>query len=417
MTATTSHVPLDPSLSFLGPLPRLTAHEEATLLRQVERARLEQATTHPDALVLEAGRCACTTLIAAGQRLVIYLAKRFLARSHSMTLSDPIQEGTLGLIQAIDTYASIQGYPYPTWVELKIKDALRTALYQRDRLIRLPARLIDASRRLQRGEPQLSLTLGRTPTTSELAQAMQMQERKLASLLYLEDYTPCSLHTPLADEEDENRLLLDCIPAPDLVLPAPLWQTAEQQQDAKTLEQRLPRLSQVQALLGEIEERERAVITLRYGLGDAPEEGRPLGYEEIGRRLALNPGHACLIERRALRKLRLALTYYTPAQAAARLGVRVQQLNQLVKRGKLTRQIVLPNTRRAHYLRDEVDALAAQGEPLAHDSLEAAYARLVAQGEQVSLAGLCQRTQLSGRVVGAFLRERQRGLLTVAPQP
>jgi RNA polymerase nonessential primary-like sigma factor len=348
MTTMPSHVPRDPSLSFLGPLPRLTAHEEATLLRQVARAHLEQAVAVPDALLLEAGRCARTTLIAAGQRLVIYLAKRFLASSHSMTLSDLIQEGTLGLIQAIDSYASTPGYPYATWVELKIKDAIRTALYQRDRLIRLPAKQLDASRRLQRGEPQLSLTLGRTPTTSELAQAMQMQERKLASLLYLEDYTPCSLHTPLADEEDENRLLLDCIPAPDLVLPAPGWQTAEQQQDAKTLEQRLPRLAQVQALLGEIEERERAVITLRYGLGDAPEEGRPLGYEEIGRRLALNPGHACLIERRALRKLRLALTYYTPAQAAARLGVRVQQLNQLVKRGKLTRQIVLPNTRRAH---------------------------------------------------------------------
>jgi RNA polymerase sigma factor (sigma-70 family) len=333
-----------------------------------------------------------------------------------MTLSDLIQEGTLGLVQAIDSYASIQGYPYATWVELKIKDAIRTALYQRDRLMRLPGRQIDASRRLQRREPQLALTLGRTPTSSELAQAIQVQERKLASLLCLEDYTPCSLHTPLADEEDENRLLLDCIPAPDLVLPAPGWQTAEQQQAACALEQRLPRLAQVHVLLEEIAERERAVITLRYGLGDAPEDGRPPGYEEIGRRLALNPGHACLIERRALRKLRLALTYYTPAQAAARLGVRTKQLDQLVKRGKLTRQVVPPNTHRAHYLHDEVDALAAQGEPLAHESLEAAYAALTVQGEKVSLAGLCQRTQLSGRVVGAFLRERQQGMLAVAPQ-
>src|SRR5215469_15277169 len=81
---------------------------------------------------------------------------------------------------------------------------------------------------------------------------------------------------------------------------------------------------------------------------------------------------------------RLALTYYTPAQAAARLGMRAKQLDQLVKRGKLTRQVVPPNTHRAHYLRDEVDALAAQGEPLAHASLEAAYAALTAQGEQVS---------------------------------
>jgi hypothetical protein len=253
----------------------------------------------------------------------------------------------------------------------------------------------------------LTLTLDRAPTSRELAQAMQVEERKLAALLCLEDYTPGSLHTPTEDEED-NRLLLDCIPAPALVLPAPGWQGAEQQQAASAQEQRLPRLAQVHALLGEVAERERAVITLRYGLGDSQEDCRPLGYEEIGRRLALNVGHACLIEQRALRKLRLALTYYTPAQAAARLGVRVQQLDQLVKRGKLTRQVVPPNTHRAHYLRDKVDALAAQGEPLAHESLEAAYARLVAQGQQVSLAGLCQRTQMSVRVVGAFLRERQK---------
>ena len=207
-------------------------------------------------------------------------------------------------------------------------------------------------------------------------------------------------------------MLLDCIPAPDLVLPSPGWQRAEQQQAASALEQRLPRLAQVRALLGEVAERERAVITLRYGLGDDQEEGRPLSYEEIGRRLALNPGHACLLERRALRKLRLALTYYTPA----RLGVRVQQLDQLVKRGKLTRQVVPPNTRRAHYLRAEVDALAAMGEPLAQESLEAAYAALVAQGQKVSLASLCRRTQLSGRVAGPFLRERQQSLVAVVPR-
>jgi len=252
MTTVTSHVPIDPSFSFLGRFPKLTAHEEATLLRQVACAHLEQAAAVPDALLLEAGKRARTTLIIAKQRLVMYLAKLFLARSHSMTLSDLIQEGTLGPIQAIDSYASIQGYPYATWVELKIKDAIRTALYQRDRLIRLPAKQIDTARRLQGVEQRLSLTLGRTPTTSELAQAMQMQEHKLAALFCLEDSTPCSLHLPLADEEDEHRLLLDCIPAPDLVLPSPGWQAAEQ--EAKALEQRLQRLAQVQALLGEVTE-------------------------------------------------------------------------------------------------------------------------------------------------------------------
>src|SRR5215469_15105849 len=170
-----SHVPIDPSFAFPGQLPKLAPHEEATLLGQVARAHLEQAEAHPGTLVLEAGQRARSTLIVAKQRLVMYLAKLFLARSQSMTLSDLIQEGTLGLIQAIDSYASMPGYPYATWVELKIKDAIRTALYQRDRLICLPARQLDASRRLQRVEPQVSLTLGRAPTSSELAQTMQVQ--------------------------------------------------------------------------------------------------------------------------------------------------------------------------------------------------------------------------------------------------
>src|SRR5260370_7408373 len=138
MTTMPSPGPRAPSLSFLGPLPRLTHHEEAPLLRQVERAHLEQATALPDALLLEAGRRARTPLIAAGQRLVMYLAKRFLASSHSMTLSDLIQEGTLGLIQAIDTYASMPGYTYSIWAELKIKHATRTALYQPHRLLLPP---------------------------------------------------------------------------------------------------------------------------------------------------------------------------------------------------------------------------------------------------------------------------------------
>src|SRR5260370_15009121 len=138
MTTMPSHVPRDPSLSFLGPLPRLTHHEEATLLRQVERAHLEQATALPDALLLEAGRRARTPLIPAGQRLVMYLAKRFLASSHNLTLSDLIQEGTLGLIQAIDSYASIPGYSYSIWVELNSNDAILTAYAQPTLLILAP---------------------------------------------------------------------------------------------------------------------------------------------------------------------------------------------------------------------------------------------------------------------------------------
>ena len=68
-------------------------------------------------------------------------------------------------------------------------------------------------------------------------------------------------------------------------------------------------------------------------------------------------------------------------------------------------------------MRTYCNLIAGQSlERLAHESLEAAYARLVAQGQQVSQAGLCQRTQVSGRVVGAFLRERQKGMLAMAPQ-
>ena len=168
-------------------------------------------------------------------------------------------------------------------------------------------------------------------------------------------------------------MLLDCIPA--LVLPAPGWQVAEQAHAASAQEQRLLRLAQVHALLGKVAERERAVITLRYGLGESPGECHCHSYREIGRLLALRLGHVCMLEQRTLRKLRLALTYYTPAQAASRLGVRMRQLGQVVP----------PYTTRVHYRRDEVDALAAQG-------------------QKVSLAGLCQRAQVTGIVTAVYHR-------------
>ncbi len=82
-------------------------------------------------------------------------------------------------------------------------------------------------------------------------------------------------------------MLLDCIPAPAFVLPAPGWQVAEQAHAASAQEQRLLRLAQVHALFGKVAERERAVITLRYGLGESPGECHCHGYREIGRLLAL----------------------------------------------------------------------------------------------------------------------------------
>ncbi len=178
-------------------------------------------------------------------------------------------------------------------------------------------------------------------------------------------------------------MLLDCIPAPALVLPAPGWQVTEQAHAASAQEQRLLRLAQVHALLGEVAERERAVITLRYGLSESQGECRCHSYREIGRLLALRPGHVCMLKQCTLRKLRLALTHYTPAQAGSAYAA--------VRPGgaALHDQGALPPRRGR-----------CSGGP----------------GQKVSLAGLCQWAQVSGRVAGAFLRERQRGTLTVAPQ-
>src|SRR5258708_38325147 len=118
-------------------------------------------------------------------------------------------------------------------------------------------------------------------------------------------------------------MLLVCILARALVLPAPGWQVAEQAHPASAQEQRLLRLAQEHALLGEVAERERAVITLRYGLSESPGDCRCPSYREIGRLLALRPGHVCMLEQITLRQLRLTLSHYTPAQAAARLIARL----------------------------------------------------------------------------------------------
>src|SRR5258708_12977487 len=125
-------------------------------------------------------------------------------------------------------------------------------------------------------------------------------------------------------------MLLVCILAPALVLPAPGWQVAEQAHPSSGQEKRLLRLAQEHALLGEVAERERAVITLRYGLSESPGDCRCPSYREIGRLLALRPGHVCMLEQRTLRKLRLALTHYTPAQPAASLAPPIPPFAQMV---------------------------------------------------------------------------------------
>jgi RNA polymerase primary sigma factor len=222
------------------------------------------------------------TLILANLRLVASVARRYMG--HGMPVEDLMQEGTIGLIRAVERYNYRKGYRFSTYAIWWIRRAISRAIADQARLIRLPVHVTDTLGRINKARGTLRERLGRMPTRAELAQALTMSEEKLTELLK-GAIEPLSLETPIG-EEGESRLA-DLIPASDVHNPV-----AEATRGALREE--------LMAALDELTERERDVILLRYGLdGDEP---RTL--EEVGRALEVTRERVRQIESSALAKLR-----------------------------------------------------------------------------------------------------------------
>jgi RNA polymerase primary sigma factor len=258
---------LTPFLQQIARTPLLTPAEELRLARRVEKGDL----------------AAKERMIEANLRLVVHVAKRFQRAGHGLTLADLIQEGTLGLVRAVEKFDHRKGYRFSTYATIWIRQAIGRAIGDKGRTIRLPEQVGQRLRALEREERKLAAELGRDALPIELAEATEATLPEVIELQQLRRST-VSLDEPVGAENDGTSLG-DLLPAPATMDP-----------DIKLLAE------DVQRALTQLPPRERRVIETRYGLSGA----KPSTPSETAKALRLRPRDIRHLEELALRRLRAA---------------------------------------------------------------------------------------------------------------
>ncbi|NJK79680.1 MAG: sigma-70 family RNA polymerase sigma factor [Chloroflexaceae bacterium] len=281
-------------LQEIGRVSLLTASEEIELAERMERGdaareRLNNASEELSAQLrralaadIESGVEARRHLIQANLRLVVSIAKKYVGRG--LSLLDLIQEGNIGLMRAVEKFDYHKGNRFSTYATWWIRQAVTRAIAEQGRTIRLPVHMSESVGQVKRVAEKLSQSLERQPTAEEIALALGQPVERIQRVLEAAR-RPVSLETPVGDEGEHT--LGDFLP--DEELPHPTEFAAQQmlRHDLATA-------------LDHLNERERRIIDLRYGLLD----GQRRTLEEVGRVLGMTRERARQIEAEALRRLR-----------------------------------------------------------------------------------------------------------------
>ncbi len=231
---------------------------------------------------IDIGKRAGQDLSQANLRLVVSIAKRYVGRG--MLFLDLIQEGNLGLIKAVEKFDYRKGYKFSTYATWWIRQAITRAIADQARTIRIPVHMVETINKIIRINRQLLQELGREPSPSEIAERMDIPEDRVREILKISQ-EPVSLETPIGEEEDSH--LGDFIPDDNMPVPA----------DAAAFTMLREQLDEI---LDTLTDRERKVLTLRFGLID----GRARTLEEVGKEFNVTRERIRQIEAKALRKLR-----------------------------------------------------------------------------------------------------------------
>ena len=253
-------------LKEIGTVPLLTANEELELAKRKQ----------------DGDEYAKQRLIEANLRLVVSIAKRYTGRG--MSFLDLVQEGNLGLIKGVEKFDYTKGFKLSTYATWWIRQSVTRELADQARTIRVPVHMVETINKMSKMQRKLTLELGYEPSVTELANALDMTEEKVMEIMQIAR-EPASLETPIGEEDDSN--LGDFVADSNVLTP-------EGNVESVMLREH------IDTLLGDLKERERQVIVLRFGL----EDGHPRTLEEVGKEFKVTRERIRQIEAKALRKLR-----------------------------------------------------------------------------------------------------------------
>ncbi|HVW46446.1 MAG TPA: sigma-70 family RNA polymerase sigma factor [Solirubrobacterales bacterium] len=253
-------------LRSIGRVDLLTAREEVELAKRIERGDM----------------LAKRQMVEANLRLVVSIAKGYLGRG--LSFLDLIQEGSLGLIRAVEKFDYRRGYKFSTYATWWIRQAVTRAIADKARTIRIPVHMVEKLNRVAHVERQLVQRLGREPEAAEIAEELRWPVGDVRDILRVAQL-PVSLEKPVGDEDESE---LGDFVADEAVL-EPFEEASEHLQKEG-----------VRRALDALPERERQVIELRYGLGGA----EPLTLEEVGRTFGVTRERIRQIENNTLKKLK-----------------------------------------------------------------------------------------------------------------
>ena len=256
-------------LKEIGRVQLLTGEEEVKLAKAIEKGDL----------------VAKQRLTEANLRLVVSIAKKYVGRSHNLSLLDLIQEGNIGLFRAVEKFDYRKGFKFSTYATWWIRQAITRALADQSRTIRIPVHMVETINKYAQVTRRLVQELGREPLAEEIAAEMNMEVDKIRHIQKISQET-VSLETSVGDNDDDS-VLGDFIEDTETVMP-------HQMAARKLLK------SHIGAILDELTPREQKILRIRFGL----EDGVTHTLEEVGQEFGVTRERIRQIEAKALEKIR-----------------------------------------------------------------------------------------------------------------
>ncbi|MBP5204179.1 sigma-70 family RNA polymerase sigma factor, partial [bacterium] len=250
----------------IGKIPLLTGEEEVILAKRIADGDEE----------------ASKLLITANLRLVVSIAKKY--SKSNLELLDLIQEGNIGLMRAVEKFDYQKGFKFSTYATWWIRQAITRAIADQARTIRIPVHMIETINKYSKVSSQLATKLGRPATDEEIAAEMEIELDKVAEIKKIRQ-NPTSLSTPIGEEKDSK---LQDIIEDDWSQSPEDYATSEYLKD------------QLRTILDSLQDRERRVLSLRFGLDD----GVSRTLEEVGKEFGVTRERIRQIEAKALKKLK-----------------------------------------------------------------------------------------------------------------